>query len=247
MKVSKGTKFRSAHADSNALWEVTKKVGKGVWEAVIIPEAYEVAGKTMMISDYAGTIKAFFEQEILRTIRFKEMCDKQGQDSDQWFDALPLGSVVHARDSFDAYTRCHVVLTPSGKMLQAVALVGNWRKHDLPSRYVTGEINYGYHAEKIRNVKPYRPHASHLWEYQHDKKDIDPRGLKPISLELPPLTFEEERTAHFWKIINNIRKACDGLGEETAEDILKRLGAIVGHNLIIPAHNSFKPTVKAKA
>lgn len=36
MSVQVGTRFRRAYADSNALWEVTKRSGPKVWEAVIV-------------------------------------------------------------------------------------------------------------------------------------------------------------------------------------------------------------------
>jgi len=241
-----GTTFRWTYADGNPLWKVTKPLGKAVWEAVSQPEPVEIDGRVFE-GDYAGIRKSFLATEIAQALAGDAFWNKVSRDHEGWVEGLVLGSIVHQRNHRDSYIRCQVVQGKQGKEFLPLALVGNWQKYDLPQRYPTGEIHYGYHAEKVLKKESYTVNASHFWEYQPFPKDIDPRGMKAVSLEVPPMTFEEERTAHMWAQVNAIRKATERVGEETPEDILKRLGALVGHNLIVPAGASFKPSPAALA
>jgi hypothetical protein len=233
MKIGIGTTFRSNYADSNPLWKVTKKLGPKVWEAVIQSEPIVIDGKTYE-GDYAGTVKAFLEDDIARTLQFAKACGKMGDDSDRWYAGLRFGSVVHYKHGRSEFVRCEVVLSTEGKKeLLPFALVGEWRKWDLPQRYEDGTIYLGYHAQQIIEKKRMHPHASNILEYNADKRDVDPTKLKEISLEVPLMTFEQERTAACWKKVFELREALQRQEQESPEDILKRFGTLLGNNLIV--------------
>lgn len=84
-------------------------------------------------------------------------------------------------------------------MLLPFALIGDWRKWDLPGRNAFGEIYYPYWSKEILKAEPCKPHASNIVEYPGYSKrpnEIDPRNLPAISLEVPPMTPEEEKNAN---------------------------------------------------
>ena len=85
-----------------------------------------------------------------------------------------------------------------------IALVGKWPAYDLPQRSQDGSICLGYHAEKVKKGEMYKPHASNVWECRHEANEPDPRNFAPISLEVPPMTAEEEKQAKLWQVVNKI-------------------------------------------
>ena len=198
-----GTKFRHHYADGNCLWTVTEKRGRGTWIAEISADD----------SDYAGVHGAFTTEQIEGNIRMAKFWAKSSNDSDRFFDTLRPGSIVHYSNGFKQYVRCQVT---QDHQLLPIALVGDWREYDLPRRQRDGTINLGYHAAQIKTGKTFRPHASNVWEYNLTKskdhqpcnfsKWEDPSDLRPMELEVPPMTGPQKVAALKYQKLNGIRE-----------------------------------------
>ena len=184
MNIKVGTQFRSSFADSNPMWTVVEKRGRGTWIAEINSDEL----------DYAGSQAAFTTEQIAGSIQWSEAMKKSSDDSDTFFDRLTPGTIVHYNNGFHAYVRCKVT---SDHQLLPIALVGDWKEYDLPKRGLDGSIYLGYHVENIKEGKTFRPHASNVWEYNLTKtknqqpiafsKWSDPTELKPVSLKVPDM------------------------------------------------------------
>ncbi len=189
------TKFRSHYADANPEWLVTEKRGRGTWIATVID-----------CPDYAGAKQAFTTEQIEGSRGMSRLFQNLAHESDKFFASLPIGSIVHYNNGFNQYVRCKVT---SGNNLLPIALVGNWSPHDLPRRHPNGYVQEGYHVSNIKNKKVFTPNASCVYEHKHDANAVDPRGLAPLSLELPPITAAEnviikkhQRLESIQKIVN---------------------------------------------
>ena len=185
----KGKRFRTLHADSNALWEVKKSRGAGVFTCEIVNEPFEHDGK-MYDSDWVGTVKVFAREEIERAIAFEKWQRELHDEHKRYYESLELGQIVHYHHSFGQFIRCEVVIAtkivekldhPSiergDKCLQAQALVGDWRSHDLHRN--------SYHVRGVRRGRKLKPNAGHIYEnpkatstHQHP----DPTELEPLEL-----------------------------------------------------------------
>lgn len=200
-KVKIGTQFRWTHADSNPLWEVKKARGKGTWECVVIDDL-----------DWQGTRKVFSTEEISGSIGMAALWQKSGDESNDFYNQLPVGSIVHYHNAFGAFVRCQVT---DNKQLLPFALVGDWKPFDLPRRLNDGTIELGYYAKKIKERTMFRPHASNVYEYNVNRKPNqqpihfsllqDPRQMAPVSLEVPEMSVQEVEYAKLWKKIENLR------------------------------------------
>lgn len=206
-----GTRFRYTIADGNPEWEVIEKVGRGVWKAVVVEGP-----------DYVGTQRAFFTKQIQGSLAGAEHWKKSADQSKAFFASLKVGDIVHYKNVFNAYVRCAV--TRSGGLLP-IALVGEWKSFDLPTRYIDGTVYLGYHAQNIKDKKIITPHCSNVWEFS--RKGMDPRKLDPISLELPPMTPEEEVQAKKWQKINKIRNFLQSPGNDP-DMILQTVQGMLG-------------------
>lgn len=189
-----GTQFRSSYADSNPMWTVVEKRGRGTWIAEI--NADEL--------DYAGTTGAFTTEQIEGSIRMANFWKKSSSDSDRFFDSLEPGVIVHYHNGFNQYVRCQVT---ADHQLLPVALVGEWKEYDLPKRQADGTVYLGYHAKQIAEKKTFRPHASNIWEFKgaHQTGDKDPSQMKPWGLEVPPMTGPQKIDARKHQKLNAIR------------------------------------------
>jgi hypothetical protein len=182
-----GKTFRAAYADSNSLWEVKRKRGRGVYECTIVNEPITIDGKTFD-GDYAGTTKVFTAEDVERSIRMAEFCRSLMNEHEAFYESLQVGAIVHYAHGFGEFVRCEVVeLTeetligfhrdPVGtKVLKPLALVGGWRSYDLKSE--------SYHPKQIRDGKLMKPNASNI--YENPKAEI--RGTDPR--QMPVLSFE---------------------------------------------------------
>jgi len=191
MKVTVGTKFRYTHADSNPLWEVKSARGRGTWNCEVVES-----------EDWKGTKKVFGSEEILGSIRMAAFWDKSSNDSDNFYRRQPVGTILHYSNGGGAYVRCRV--TEDGQLLP-FALVGKWASYDLPRRYPNGRIVNGYHVDKIKEGKTFRPHASNVYEFQHQPGAADPATMQPISLELPEMTSEQKTEAEKHERLERLR------------------------------------------
>lgn len=221
-RITVGTQFRYSYADANPLWEVKASRGRGTWDCVIVD-----------CPDYSGTKKVFSSEEINCSVGLAKMWQKSGDESDAFFNGLTPGSVVHYNNGFNQYVRC--VVTPE-KQLLPIALVGEWKPFDLPKRQRDGSVYLGYHAQNIKDKKPFRPHASNVYEFNVGRRRdsqpirfdtwIDPIGLSPISLEVPAMTNAETENAHLWQLIDSARGILE-VDEKNPRLILSRLKHLV--------------------
>lgn len=192
MKVTIGTKFRSAYADGNCEWEVKSSRGRDTWNCEIVAEDL----------DYAGTKKVFGTEEIQRSLDMAEVWQKSTDASENFFKKQVPGTILHYSNGFGSYVRCRV--TGEGKLLP-LALVGKWSNIDLPKRMENGFVNEGYHVKQIKQGKVFRPHASTVYEYQHRENEPDPNTMQPISLELPEMTPDDTAKADKHIRLNHLR------------------------------------------
>lgn len=196
-KVKRGIEFRSAYADSNALWRVASVDGKYA-ECVIVNEPFELPNGTVISGDYAGVRKPFFVDDVKRILEYEARLRASLDENEAWFDSLTPGQIVHYHNGFGEFVRCEVVrLTEDMRsgpseykagqtVLQPIALVGNWR-HDLPWIDDEGVERYPYHAEKVVNrTGAWRPHQSCVFESPAYSKGYsrngDPTGLPALDL-----------------------------------------------------------------
>ena len=213
-RVTKGMRFRSAFADTNALWETKQSRGKGVWICEIVNEPIEING-TMYPGDYAGQQQPFTREQILAAVVRETMFDGLRDAHDDFYASLTPGQIVHYRNSTRDYVRCEVVEHEGENKLLPIALVGNWNRPAI--RQPDGSIYYDYNAAKVLrvpfgnsdNVYPvFTPSYSCI--YESNPRDLDPRKLDPVDLSVPPLTETEKVEAGKWQKVNEIKKFLQG-------------------------------------
>jgi hypothetical protein len=196
--------FRSAYADSNALWKVIKKKSGDVYLCEIVNEPVEYDGK-VFDGDYAGTQKVFLAQEVERSINFERVFDKIRQNHDEYYDSLVEGQIVHYHNGFGEYVRCRV---NQDNKLVPFALVGNWRSHDLPKYLPDGTVYLPYRCKQIASQTPFKPNASNIFEYPEfsDKNKFDPTNAPEVNISVPEQTDEEKRVSNLWLTVKEIQK-----------------------------------------
>jgi hypothetical protein len=220
--------FRSAYADSNALWKVIKKKSSDVYLCEIVNEPVEYDGK-VFDGDYAGTQKVFLAQEVERSINFERVFDKIRQNHDEYYDSLVEGQIVHYHNGFGEYVRCRI---NQDKKLVAFALVGNWRIHDLPKRLADGKIHLSYYCKMIMNQEPFKPNASNIFEFPgfSDKNNFSPINAPEVDISIPEQTEEEKQISNLWITVNEIQRE---ISDNTIRDpkiILRRIKEIISRS-----------------
>ena len=222
------TTFRSTYADSNALWKVVRKEGRN-YRCQIENERIEIDGKWYE-GDYAGEQKIFSPEEIRGSIGLSKMFDGLAKSHDNFYANLTPGQTIHYQNGFDNWVRCVVVIASDDgeKKLKPVALVGEWRSHDLPSRYRDGSINEGYYPKMIRTGELMTPNASNLFEAGGKPRNgIDPSTLSPISLAVPAMTDEEDAKAKLWQKVAKISEFVNDHKADDPQVILNRVTRLV--------------------
>jgi hypothetical protein len=224
------TTFRYHYADSNPLWKVMKVQGRDSFLCEIQNEPVEIDGE-FYESDWVGTQKLFMRREIEGAMRLASMFDDLADEHDKFYKSLRVGQTIHYHDGFNTWVRCVVVEKDGEKVLKPVALVGEWRKHDLPSRMHDGSIHYPHHVKQIIEGKTMQPNASNLWENgckgnERAEGCCDPTKLVPLSLTVPPMTPEEERVAKVWQRVAMVRAALE-TDEKNPEVILAAIRKLV--------------------
>lgn len=234
--VSGKTTFRSTYADSNALWRVVKKKSKDCYLCEIVNEPVEFEGK-VLDGDYAGVQKVFMDHEIQNALGMQDFWNKIHNDHDAFYDSLRIGQIVHYHNGFGTFVRCEVSVD---KQLKPLALVGNWRSHDLPRRLATGEIEGGYWYKRIVDKELSKPNATNIWEFYRnaDPKRIpagmncDPTSMKPIDLQVPEMTEEQKHVAELWNTVIGIRDVVQSGGSNPQQIIDGVIGFLKVRNLV---------------
>jgi hypothetical protein len=226
--VTTGVRFRSVYADSNALWEVKRRRGSGVWLCEIVNEPFEIDGR-MIDSDWNGHQDVFQEKDIIAAVRQAQLFEQLGRETDGFYASMVPGAVYHYHDSFGKFVRCKAVRTAEGMKLKPIALVGKWGKWDLPSRYLNGKINLPYHAKHVLeggDDAAWQPSPSCVYEspdYSYKNED-DPRQMPAIDLTVPPMTAVEEAQAKLWLAVEEAQQALSDR-ENSGSDPAVRLRA----------------------
>lgn len=197
-----GDTFRAVIADANVLFEVTRATRTNI-VAIGVDEPVEIGGRTFA-SDYAGLVKHFTPDEVVRAIArdafFAEHRAADAARREDFWSALPEGSLVHLSTSDGhGFVRCEVVRTPEGKVAKPVALVGYWNPRDLPRRSATGEpVRDSRFVAAIRAGEPLPSRPEFFYEHPEfaprarDASRVDPRTLSAIDLTLPEPTEAEQ-------------------------------------------------------
>lgn len=231
--VKEGTRFRSIVADCNALWEVKRKAGRGVWECFVVNEPSAINGR-LIDGEYAGRIDVFREADIKAKVAMEDLFAKNMSDHERFYASLQLGQIVHYDSSFGQYVRCEVVMGTTvhkkngHKCLKPIALVGAWPSFDLPRRGRDGEVVLGYQAEKIANGVCFEPNSSCIYEGSTRPRDVDPRGLPAIDLSVPPATDEQKTEGQLWKAVDAAREALGNDEQSPRKRLETALAAIQG-------------------
>jgi len=214
------TTFHSSFADANPKWIVREKRGRGTWIAEVIE-----------CPDYSGHRQAFTTEQIEGSIGIAKFWDKLADAGAKFYAGLIIGSIVHYNNGFNSFVRCKVM---ENKQLLPIALVGDWRSHDLPQRMGDGSIYDGYHVDRIKKGKVFQPNASNIYEYTILQKkdsqpigfnpDNDPRTMTPLSFDVPEMTPEETAKAAIVRTVNRIQNICGGdLTPEGKLDMIRNI------------------------
>lgn len=212
------TKFRHSYADGQPLWTVKKARGGDSYDCVVEDDEWE------------GAKKVFGAEEIRSAITQALAWDNLANSSGDWFSKLNIGDTYHYHNGFGSFVRCVVVYGEDDldgktkKLLQPIALVGDWKSYDLPRRQPDGSIHYPYHAKHvIEQSDAWRPSAGCIYEHpdyarSYSLIQIDPRGLEPISLTLPSMTVVEQELAILVNLRDNAVRVLSDHNLSTAED-----------------------------
>ena len=202
-KAGKGVKvgklLRFGVADGYALYFITKVTTNKVYiRHVALYDAYGFQG---VARDRVG---CYIPRSVAKSaVGWDDLMDESRDESETFFENLKPGSVVHYCNGFNNYVRCEVT---QDHQLMPRELVGDWKSYDLPQRQRDGSIYLGYHAQSIVKKEAFRPHASNVYEFNHKASAVDPRGLPAQSLEVRPMTANEEIEAGKYKLLNHIQE-----------------------------------------
>ena len=163
----------------------------------------------------AATIRGLREADVRHQLKYDRAMRAMDRKNDDFYASLEVGQTVHFSHGFGAYVRCEAVRgkdihTGEDRMvLKPVALVGEWRKHDLPKRDLDGAVRWGYQVDKIRSGETFHPHKSCIWEGGGAaSRDADPTGLTPIDVSGPPeLDDDGQEEARLWCLVARVREA----------------------------------------
>ena len=237
-RVKKGMQFRSVLADSNALWVVKRSLG-GAWLCEVVDEPYEIDGKVYE-GDYTGTEKSFLSREILASANYEAIFKGIRNDHDSFYASLDEGDIVHYNNGFKNFVRCEVVFDADEQKnkLKPIALVGEWSNHDLPKRRANGEINNGYHAQKIIDGETFEPNVTCIFEagtkgfVNGNRNHGDPRSLPPVDLSVPAMTEEEEQEAVRCQLIGRVQEIISEHNSGNTQEIINRISYMLSDSVV---------------
>lgn len=228
-----GVQFRSAYADSNALWEVKTARGKGCWNCEIVNEKIVIDGKTYD-GDYVGVAKVFGNEEIEASVLSMKACDDGQKEHKAFMESLQPGQIVHYDNGFKSLVRCKVVMLEGiKKCLLPIALVGEWKSWDLPKRTDNGVEELPYYPRMIRSEETFTPNYSCIVEssrYAKGKRGFtaaSAAALPEIDLGVPPVSpqMKARHSAQTWAkhVIVEAQKVDDEKDLETFKAFLRSI------------------------
>jgi hypothetical protein len=167
---------------------------------------------------------------IARIESLEKMSKLFGTDADsdhgRWWAARKLGEIVHYSNGFGEFVRGEIVDYKGEKMMRPIALVGNWKAHDLPRIGSDGNLHEGHHVTTIRKGEPYRPNFSNMFEAGRVQGAKDPRGEPAIDLTPPKPNAEQVELKRLNDIRDKVIAALNGDGLFKAVELQERLVSV---------------------
>jgi hypothetical protein len=217
-RISIGFEFRAPFQDCNPKWVITRKVRKGVYEAVGAADE----------PDCSGQKRTFTIEAIRQHARQDQMWAQIGESNDSFFEGLQLGAIIHYNNGFENFVRCEVVAHEGKKQLKPMALVGKWSASDLPQRGHDGSIYEPYHAKAIRTGNVWQPSETCVYEAPaYRKGGLDPRALPAIDLSVPELSSEEQAAAQLWQAIKGVNEVVSNPSGKDPKAVLLAARALI--------------------
>jgi hypothetical protein len=179
-------------ADGSAIYVVEQK-----GTSIVLHHVPQGDGYTVNTATIRGIRLPDVRAQVARAQAFNAIFRK----TDTFYGRLKVGQILHYDNSFNQYVRCIVEDGVNkdgerGMLLVPIALVGDWKSHDLPKRQPNGSINWGYHVEGIRECRGWQPNEGSIYEARTRRpNDKDPRNMMPLDLTVPAMTPEQERIA----------------------------------------------------
>lgn len=134
----------------------------------------------------------------------------------QVYCGLPAGVIVHMNIGHDRFVSAEIVekdLHTYETALRPIALVGAWAKHELPHRTRDGHVHIGTYASYVLHRKELNPPVDDLYETplyrladRNEREGVDPRGMWPLDLNVPPFDEHEQRRLERWAQVKQIEQ-----------------------------------------
>jgi hypothetical protein len=188
-------------ADGQAIYKIVKAGPRITIEVVDVADGYMVPAWGRRTTITARQAMAFLAQ--------RDAWTALGQRHENWWAKQQIGATVHYHNGFGEYVRGVVVEDGGEKKMRPTALVGNWKhQRDIYTRSPDGTVTPGYHAKQIQEGTPFQPNEGNMVESPTFKLvGADPRTMTPISLEVPPMTIDQENLAKIATLHGNVLAA----------------------------------------
>lgn len=202
--VKRGLKFHSILGDANLEWVVKEYVAEDVWRCEVSPSE----------TDYRGQSKTFTEAEIRAPLLMSQYFKEVDQQNRGYIESLEPGEVVHHHDGFGQYVRCVVIdeLNDEPLVLRPLGIVGDWRPFNLPGYTDSGAIRQGsFCVQRVIKKEPFKPNMQTIYESpgfvppNGPARDLDPRDLPTISLEMPEPTAEQLEASKLLDVVQSLQ------------------------------------------
>jgi hypothetical protein len=129
--------------------------------------------------------------------------------TDDWWSNQPYGAVLHYDNGGGRYVRGIVVERDGHRHMLPIALVGRWEPHEIVTRAINGQPQYGPYAKMILDQETFQANATNMVEYPtHRLSGGDPRSDETaLSLEPPALTPEQQALVYVASIHDQVMEA----------------------------------------
>jgi len=139
-----------------------------------------------------------------------------------WWSQQTLGSIVHYDNGFGQYVRGEIIEHQGMKQMLPIALVGEWRPHDLGQRRADGSVYYGPQVNWILNKEPMQPHSSNMVECPTHRPSgaQAPSTLSPVSWEPSAPTPVQEALAALMRQVAAVQAVLNvSLGTDPEDNV----------------------------
>lgn len=149
-----------------------------------------------------------------------------GPDSDHggWWAARKIGETVHYNNGFGQFVRGVIMEVDGEKKMRSTALVGTWGAHDLPRIGPDGNLQEGYHVQKVREGEVMQPNFSNMVEHAGVDNGVkDPRGEPAIDLTRPTPDADQIELKRLYDLRQSVMNALTGDGLFKSLEVRERL------------------------